>query len=355
MPQEWHKPRSAGIQPEAISDVKIKKPVLKTKSSKTQSVDGVQSTLYNPITTYPVPGFIEDFKSNASTDFRETQFSKLFSECSVEYVDSQFGTVPKGSLLSYQQPCLKDKSKFTRINQDQSLPALPVEVLDPLYCHVLNHHDSKVMEGLEISLHDARQVERDTREQSDNPFWHEVRRRRLTASKFKRICARKKDLHPLVDQLKNKVVQTAAMKYGLEHESDAALCYVDTKCINVYRTGFVINPGCCFIGASPDFLVYDPTRTDPFGLLEIKCPQCPECKDAKCLKSVNGLLKLKKTHEYYYQVQGQLGITGLKWCDFMVCCSDDWHIETIHFDQEFFNDMHAKLSEFFFCYFLSTI
>ena len=91
----------------------------------------------------------------------------------------------------------------------------------------------------------------------------------------------------MVSQLKKKTVQTVAMKYGLEYESEAAQSYVNTrfvvvfvvrnrkiKCVNVYRTGFVINPGCPFLGASPDFLVYDPSRNEVFGLLEIKCSHC---------------------------------------------------------------------------------
>ena len=76
--------------------------------------------------------------------------------------------------------------------------------------------------------------------------------------------------------------------------------------------------------------MYDPTRNEVFGLLEIKCPQCESCRDAKYLKIVNGQLNLKKTHEYYFQVMGQMAITGLKWCDFMVFCKNDWHIETIY-------------------------
>lgn len=44
----------------------------------------------------------------------------------------------------------------------------------------------------------------------------------LTASKFQQICSRNSDFEGLVSQLKKKTVQTAAMKYGLEHESEAA-------------------------------------------------------------------------------------------------------------------------------------
>ena len=44
---------------------------------------------------------------------------------------------------------------------------------------------------------------------------------------------------------------------------------------------------------------------------------------------------------------GQMAITGLKWCDFIVFCKNDWNIETIFFDEEFFADMYNKLSLFF--------
>jgi len=30
------------------------------------------------------------------------------------------------------------------------------------------------------------------------------------------------------------------------------------------------------------------------------------------------ILKLKATHAYYFQIQLQLAITGLKWCDFVL-------------------------------------
>ena len=35
---------------------------------------------------------------------------------------------------------------------------------------------------------------------------------------------------------------------------------------------------------------------------------------------VNVLYKLKKTHSYYYQVMGQMMLTGCQWVDFYVYC-----------------------------------
>ena len=177
-------------------------------------------------------------------------------------------------------------------------------------------------------------------------------KKRITASKFKRVAARKKDYETLVAQLKKPVRQTEAMRYGLANEGSAAATYAESKGVNVRRSGFVINPGCPHLGASPDYIVFDPNENDdPFGLMKAKCLQCLSVRIAKCLRLVNGELKLRKTHEYYYQIQGQLGLTGMQWCDLMVLCKDDWHIERIYFDEEFFNSMCSNLDKFYFDFF----
>ena len=38
---------------------------------------------------------------------------------------------------------------------------------------------------------------------------------------------------------------------------------------------------------------------------------------------------------HFYQSQGQMGLTGAKWCDFMVYCDNDYHIERIYLTQTF--------------------
>jgi len=56
-------------------------------------------------------------------------------------------------------------------------------------------------------------------------------------------------------------------------------------------------------GASPDGLIGDD------GLLEIKCPNTATHLDT--------LIKKKLPRQYVGQVQGQMWITGRKWCDFV--------------------------------------
>lgn len=77
----------------------------------------------------------------------------------------------------------------------------------------------------------------------------------------------------------------------------------------------------CYLAASPDGLI------ESHGLVEIKFPftiskMSPEQGIAeghiKFAKLSNNDLCLKRNHNYYYQVQGQLAITRRKYCYFII-------------------------------------
>ena len=71
--------------------------------------------------------------------------------------------------------------------------------------------------------------------------------------------------------------------------------------------------------------------------------------EATCLvKGVDGTLKLKRNHDYYYQVLTQLAVTGLEWCDFFVWCENDYHLETIYLNQAIWDNVKDKVDRFFF-------
>jgi hypothetical protein len=42
---------------------------------------------------------------------------------------------------------------------------------------------------------------------------------------------------------------------------------------------------------------------------------------------------LKLTHEYYYQVMGQMGIAVATWYDLFVLARGDYHVERVVFDE----------------------
>ena len=60
--------------------------------------------------------------------------------------------------------------------------------------------------------------------------------------------------------------------------------------------------------------------------------------DAACSHSNNN------THKYYSQVQGLVGVTGARWCDFVVYTSKGMSIEPIPFDEQYWNTLKVHLS-----------
>ena len=51
----------------------------------------------------------------------------------------------------------------------------------------------------------------------------------------------------------------------------------------------------------------------------IMLPLLEACEDPTfCCEAVNGQCRLKRDHAYFAQVQGQMGVTGASWYDFIV-------------------------------------
>ena len=270
-------------------------------------------------------------------------------------VHCRFGLVPKGSILSYQQPLTAKKS--LNFNSDISAPDFnfPTLSFPPI---VLEENQQLHFDSLQITDEQSKEFELQTREQSFSKDWYRLRKFRLTASNFKSICSRQKDFEALATRLlKGTKIQTAAMKYGLEHEDEVAQFYAQNFGRSVFKVGFVINPRVPHLGCSPDRRVYDPSESSPWGLLEIKCSMAEELKDIKYLKKnpTTGVYSLKKSHQYYFQVMGFVGLTGEGWSDFFVQCKKEFHYERIYYDAEFFSNMMEKLNLFYFCYYLPAL
>ena len=119
----------------------------------------------------------------------------------------------------------------------------------------------------------------------------------------------------------------------------------------------IVNPNYCFLGASPDGAVYDPSNLqEPFGFLEVKNPDtawnispieaCSQSGFICCLSG--GQPELKESHHYYAQVQGQMAIGERPWCDFVIYTSKGINIQHIPFDQSYWtNKLLPKLESFY--------
>ena len=321
-----------------------------TQVKKKRKVSGVSCTVYEP------------FEEQVASLNLPSALSPLFEELDpkpgflriwpdkdedIPLVETKYGLAPRGSVLSYQQ---QQTSKRCSENIAHPVPNfdLPNLGYQPT---VLAEKQLLHFNSLKVSLDQALEYERMTRDQSMCKDWHRLRKYRLTASNFKAICSRRKDLESLSARLlRGKVVQTAAMRYGIQHEDEAANQYADQFGREVYPVGFVINPSLPHLGCSPDRRVYDPSEIDPWGLLEIKCSPSDYLCDLNYLKhnGRTGAYSLKKTHAYYFQTMGCIGLTGSAWEDFYVFCRREFHCERIYFDPGFFSEMLEKLNHFFF-------
>jgi len=149
------------------------------------------------------------------------------------------------------------------------------------------------------------------------------------------------------------VIHNVVIQWGCDNEGDAISSY---KSKSHSECGIFLSTDYPYLSTSPDGII--PLSASSFGLIEVKCPFkhknskiAEACVDSSfCLAYVNDGFQLKRTHNYYYQVTGQLALTGAQFCDFIVWTEVDMHIERIHLDKELWEDVkeaHPLLSYLF--------
>jgi putative phage-type endonuclease len=176
--------------------------------------------------------------------------------------------------------------------------------------------------------------------------WFEARCGRITGTRFKALVAKEttdsyKDLvtNIVCEIITNKAEETysnANMEHGIETEPEARKEYESICGIEVKQVGFIIpdeeHKYHEWIGISPDGVI------EPDGMIEIKCPLARthfEYIEAGKLPS-----------EYRYQVQGQLFVTGFKYCDFMSYVEGmKSFIIRVYPDQELFKEFEIRLDK----------
>ena len=267
LPQTWHIPqRSEGVSPMDVSQISISKVKAgsSSKPKKRKITEGVLPKVYCPV-QQPIPSstFASSLVEQLTAVNSDAQILKVLQSDSTESeVVSKFGSVPKGSVLSYQQkPSPPADSHIVHPQHPETFPELQMPTLDTNYSSVLNHKELSLFMGLNVDNDISTQIERQTRDQSHNKKWHDVREHRITSSVFKTVCSRKADFQSLSNRLLNKKnIQTAAMKRGIEYEPLAAKTYSEITGNSVYLCGFVINPSSPHLGTSPDRKVNDPIK-----------------------------------------------------------------------------------------------
>ncbi|KAJ8332033.1 hypothetical protein SKAU_G00429870 [Synaphobranchus kaupii] len=187
-------------------------------------------------------------------------------------------------------------------------------------------------------------------------LWSAARQTRLTASRFHDVIHARgeESSHRWAQRLLKGTRQPPAMKRGLGLEAEVLQQYAEICQVNVSACGFIVHPDAPHLGATPDGRVVDPRKDPPFGLVEVKCPDVESITVANHVRITGGKAQLKKSHRYYTQVQGQLAVTGLAWCDFVTDTRGDITVERVWRHDAFISAMKDGLDLFFFNTFMDV-
>ncbi|XP_052792116.1 uncharacterized protein LOC128226275 [Mya arenaria] len=212
--------------------------------------------------------------------------------------------------------------------------------------------------SVDCSKQQADNVEEETRGQAQSKLWQRYRAGRVTASKAKAVSSTNK-ASPSQSLIKEicypgeKCIQTNAMKWGCDHETDALQKFMEEigplhKNSRLQNSGFVISQDVPFIGASPDG-IFICNCCGP-AYVEVKCPFNARYEDINedtvdCLQRRDGELELKPEHKYQYQVQTQHGVSKHEVGYFVVWTANDLHVEAIMFNIELWDKICASAKD----------
>ncbi|KAK7485561.1 hypothetical protein BaRGS_00023249 [Batillaria attramentaria] len=198
--------------------------------------------------------------------------------------------------------------------------------------------------------------------------WRRQRKVRITASNCKAVKTAQS--HAIKCNVLKRHVYAEAfyskeVEYGKEKEKEALQAYAANLCesdpkLRVRSSGLWVNADCPELACSPDSIVTDDAE-NALGLVEVKCPFV--LSDSKvedfehvltkkqqhgfCLqRQSNGTMRLKRNHAYYFQVQMQMGVMNLDWCDFFVWTPHSYFVERVSFDRIFWQSLKRSLIEF---------
>ena len=260
-------------------------------------------------------------------------------------------------------------SKFSAVTERPQIETPNLITMAKSFVKTHNMTSENVVDNfvrfIQLNAGQIKSIYQNTIKQSESEEWVEQRKGRLTASKFKRIYTRMQSIKndPTINPFRlvadilgeGPKVQTWQMKHGIATEVHAKKKYkaVMNKLQHKYLTfadpGMTVMSSHSFISASPDMEVECICHGK--ALVEIKCPATliglsPSAENYPYLIKIDGKVQLKSDSDYYYQIQGQMGVTGRMYTDFFVFTFNGYHLERIKFDQSKWERLLLNLDQF---------
>lgn len=212
-----------------------------------------------------------------------------------------------------------------------------------------------------------------TMEQSGSDTWFIERSIRISATRSHSVKTRRKDFKELAQKMLQKKDLTGQalrnVHYGLRNEPVARKAFERLTSVAVYDCGLILHYKQPWLCCSLDGICVENGKL--VRTLEIKSPITCANKpiveiENGCIKSINvsyiifteeeACLQLKKSHEYYTQIQIGLYCTGFNVCDMYIFSKNNESLHlTVKRDEEFLKKTILKLEMFYFKYYIKHL
>ena len=218
-----------------------------------------------------------------------------------------------------------------------SIAEYPCEKLHSSHKDFVKEFNKLLVNVTKTTQEERVNVENLTRGQRENSIWFEQRKGAFTASNFGRImkCSERgakrlaEDIIGYTNKTQTKV--PLPIRWGIKNEEKAIDLYLKQfssthSDVEFRKTGLYIHPNFGYLRASPDGLLSCSCHGE--RLVEVKCPYAYRDKNLSEMFADNAIeymditmeqpLKKGHTRGYFEQVTGQMAVTGIQMCDFVM-------------------------------------
>ena len=335
---QWSRPKKLEVKPKRVVDINVRKAEHQTTGAASREV--MRQEMYH------------QFEPRVSTTRDAKDIDSLFARIKLNNPDA--AVLP----LVMKPPSLTVEPFLNIVKHSQAILLDSPDVVGR----------QKKMELILMRTHLSEEqrnlIEKATQEQSGCLAWKQARLGRLTGSNHHKIhqaiskTYRSSAVNPrftkLVDEVMNgrqDISNIPAVKHGRVTESAAAKAFfqhvhLNHKNFRMHASGLRIEHSRSWIGSSPDRMCV----CDCHGIaaVEIKCPfQCPALKNLQYLMMKDGKLQLSESHEYYTQIQSEMGVTQSARGYFVVYTELRLFVQEIPFNQDFYDKITRSLDVFF--------
>ena len=360
--QQWHVPSKRSIQPQPVKDIQFNK---REYGKNVKAGTSSQKKAYDPRHTCD---------RTLDREQMDTLVSRIVAACPasgikhfwVDRADFVEGAMPESLSASQSlEPLI-----IYQASKPSCLPDTVVDLadIDP-GCTVFKELCYLYEEQQVLSEELSSQIEMLTVTQRQCDLWHDLHNGRITSSKFGQIVHRREttDTRSIVGQLMGYDSSPSSLpqlQWGIQSEPVALACYTQYmgSKVTVKPSGLTLMPSHSYLGASADGIITHADRPSNPGVLEIKCPFSVHGESVRTMPPLDIAKRypsfhldrdghLKKEHNYYYQVQGEMAVKGCKWAHFTTwthATNNNIVVEEIKFDAELWHStILPKLQQFY--------